>query len=320
MNHEEQILETGFEEIIDVAPAAGRVPLNGWLERNRYNPVLLAIIFVVLSFVVYAIVSAVALIMTVGLDAIADPERLVDHVTELLTTNAIGQYIGLALLAILFAWWSSSSPFQFLRLRSPDWVLVGYSIVGLAILLPIVQWLGQINELIPLPEFLTEMEGDQIKLLEDALLNGKVGLFMSLFTLAITPAICEELAFRGYLQRQFERRIGGMGAVILVGIIFGLFHLRLSQAIPLSTLGIYMGYVSWKSGSLWTAIIVHFANNGFLTLAANYYRNSETLDPKDLDEMKIPLYVVGIALVLFVGLIKVFGNRVNYLLTKGREL
>ncbi len=288
------------EKIFDLAPAGGTVVLDGWLERNKFNPLLLSTIFIVAAFLLYMIASAIALIALGGVEMVTDPEAMVDRPDLLLLSNAIGQFIGLGGLAWMWAKWNSKSNRSgFLRLRQPDWGLVGIALLGLACLFPIVQWLGHLNEMIPLPEFLRALEEGQVELLEKAILEGELGLIFSLFTLAITPAICEELAFRGYLQRQVERRTSGIAAVFIVGIVFGLFHLRLSQAIPLSVLGIYMGYVTWLTGSLWTAIIIHFANNGFLTLAGNLAQKSEDFDPKALDEMVIPTWVALIAIAIF---------------------
>lgn len=310
---QEKVVNTA-ETLFDRAPASGLTRFDGWFDRNKFNPLLLSLIFIVLAFLSYTIASMFGLVAFVGFEVFQNLETLGENVEGLLLANAVGQFLGLALVAWIWAGWNSrSTRSEFLRLRTPNWGLVGLSLLGLAALFPIVQWLGQINEMIPMPDFVKEMEGGQIEMLEKALLEGNMSIFLSLFAIAITPAICEELAFRGYLQRQVERRLGGMGAVIVVGIIFGLFHLRLSGAIPLSALGIYMGYVSWKTGSLWTAIIVHFVNNGFLTIAAKVAQNSESFDAEAIDELKVPLYLVFIAVIIFFLIMTYFNKRVKEL-------
>ena len=61
------------------------------------------------------------------------------------------------------------------------------------------------------------------------------------FLVAVTPAICEEIFFRGYVQRTFERTMKAK-SVILVGVIFGLFHVQPLSLVTLSILGIVFGF------------------------------------------------------------------------------
>lgn len=88
------------------------------------------------------------------------------------------------------------------------------------------------------------------------------------FLIAITPAICEEILFRGYVQRTFERTIGAK-SVILVGVVFGLFHMQPLSLITLSILGIVFGFFYYRSKSLMPAMAGHFTNN-FLAIYLFY--------------------------------------------------
>ncbi len=80
------------------------------------------------------------------------------------------------------------------------------------------------------------------------------------FLIAITPAICEEIFFRGYVQRTFERAIRAK-SVWLVGIIFGLYHMQPLSLITLSLLGIIFGFFFYRSKSLLPSMAGHFTNN-----------------------------------------------------------
>ncbi|MEM0961321.1 MAG: CPBP family intramembrane glutamic endopeptidase, partial [Bacteroidota bacterium] len=114
--------------------------------------------------------------------------------------------------------------------------------------------------------------------------------------------VCEELLFRGYLQRQVERRWGAVVSIVLVGVFFGLYHLRLSQAIPLSLLGIYFGFAVWATGSLWTGFVLHLLNNGLAVVATSVARSDPDLDVQDLETLGVPWYLglAGLALCLLV--------------------
>ena len=88
------------------------------------------------------------------------------------------------------------------------------------------------------------------------------------FLVAVTPAICEEIFFRGYVQRTFERTIKAK-SVILVGVIFGLFHVQPLSLVTLSLLGIIFGFFYYRSKSLLPAMAGHFSNN-FLAILLYY--------------------------------------------------
>lgn len=88
----------------------------------------------------------------------------------------------------------------------------------------------------------------------------------------IAPII-EEIAFRGFLMQSL-RRFGDSFALIVSAVLFGLLHgspVSISYAIPM---GLVMGYFVLFTGSLHTAMIVHFINNllaVLLTVAMQYF-------------------------------------------------
>ena len=81
-----------------------------------------------------------------------------------------------------------------------------------------------------------------------------------IFVVAITPAICEELLFRGYFQRTMERTIG-VKSFIVTGVLFGLFHMQPLGLINLSILGILFSFFYYRSKSIFPSSAAHFTNN-----------------------------------------------------------
>lgn len=226
-----------------------------------------------------------------------------DHIREVILFNTVGQVLGLGALAWLLAWLHSSRWMAFLRLREVHLGLLALSVAGLVALLPLVYWLGALNETIPLPDTLQELE-DQRRMMLEGVIQSDLGLLFSLLALAVTPALCEELLFRGYVQRQFERGLGVVAGIVVSGVLFGLFHLSILQAIPLSVLGIYLAYVVWRTGSLWTGIAVHFANNAISVVAATVVSEETETTSLALETVQVDGYIVvaglvGFALVLF---------------------
>ena len=280
--------------------------LDGWLERRGFSPLPMAVLGLVLAFILFQIVisPAVTLLLLlaqgISLAEISGAMTVIieEHARTLLTANTIGQFFGLALPAYVLARLHSTRPLAILRVRVTDVVFVGLGVVGLVALTPVIQWLGSINETLPLPEFVRQFEQSQMELIEQ-MLSVETGFVFNIIVLAITPAFCEELLFRGYVQRQAERGAGIVAGILISGIVFGLYHLRLTQAIPLCVLGVYLAWLTWRTGSLWPAIAVHFANNTIAIAVGAYVSRQPEIDMDDLEALEIPWYIIGLGLAIF---------------------
>ena len=79
--------------------------------------------------------------------------------------------------------------------------------------------------------------------------------------LAFTPAVCEELLFRGYIQQNYSVSISSGWAVLVTGCMFAFFHMSAANLVPLALLGWYIGYIYSKTGNLAVPFCVHFVNN-----------------------------------------------------------
>jgi uncharacterized protein len=77
---------------------------------------------------------------------------------------------------------------------------------------------------------------------------------------SISAGVCEEVVFRGYVQRQFNALTGSMGlAVLAQGVVFGLFHSYQGwkNVIVISILGVLYGVLAAWQKNLRVNIIVH---------------------------------------------------------------
>jgi membrane protease YdiL (CAAX protease family) len=284
--------------------------LNGPFERAQWSPLRTAILGLLLAFVLFQLViSPLALMIGIlwvgeGPGALMDlPGLMRRWPGVLLAANTAGQLLGLALPALVLARLHTSHLDRFLRFQSAPTPMVVGAMVGWACLLPVVQWLGQVNAALPLPESLRAFDELQMALITAAL-EGGLGLIPNLLMLAVVPALCEEVLFRGYVQRQAERSLGIVGGIVFSGLVFGLYHLRLTQVLPLCLLGIYLAYLVWKSGSLWTAVIVHLANNAFSVLLA-MFAHQRGITWQAIEAWAVPWYavvggLVGFCLVVYI--------------------
>jgi membrane protease YdiL (CAAX protease family) len=146
------------------------------------------------------------------------------------------------------------------------------AVVGILLALPFVFWLGDLNQKIPLPEQLIKMEEQSSQQMAAFLkIRSSLDIFINVFIIALLPAICEELFFRGVLQRiiiQMTRNpwVG----IVITAVLFSALHMQFLGFLPRMFLGIILGALYWFSGSIWTTMIAHFVNNAVQVIIASY--------------------------------------------------
>lgn len=94
--------------------------------------------------------------------------------------------------------------------------------------------------------------------------------FALLVTVAVIPAICEEIFFRGYIQSSYMKngkKGYGVLAVIISSLLFCLAHFSLYKAPATFIVGLAFGYIAYKTGSVLLPVIFHFLNNANAIIA-----------------------------------------------------
>ncbi len=118
------------------------------------------------------------------------------------------------------------------------------------------------------------------------LLGGAPNFLMLLLVIAVVPAVCEELAFRGFILSGLRHTGKKWRAIVITAVFFGLAHSILQQSLIAVLLGILIGYIAVQSGSLLPCIAYHMVHNG-LALATT------RITPKLLDEWPLLDWMVG---------------------------
>lgn len=90
----------------------------------------------------------------------------------------------------------------------------------------------------------------------------------AVIALAVLPAICEELLFRGIIYNGLLK-LGVKKAIIFSALIFALMHLSLQQTVYQIILGVILAYAVYVTGSLKASMLLHFLNN-FIVLLISY--------------------------------------------------
>jgi len=108
---------------------------------------------------------------------------------------------------------------------------------------------------------LVELLGLEPESLREQWAGQGYGLTAVVLVVCVMPGIFEELAFRGLIQGAFERILGPVKAVTLAAALFAVIHRNLVSAPILFLLGVFLGELRRRSGSLYPSILVHFAHN-----------------------------------------------------------
>ncbi|HPS38945.1 MAG TPA: ABC transporter permease subunit/CPBP intramembrane protease [Candidatus Cloacimonadota bacterium] len=145
-------------------------------------------------------------------------------------------------------------PKEVLRLKIPKWksfLFIPFIAISAQIIASIISQL--INIIFPFPEKYIDALSHLYNMNEP---SWKVFL-----AIALLPGICEELLFRGFLIRFFEK-YSLRWAVVISAILFAAFHLDPFRFVPVLLLGLLLGYLAVRSGSIYSSMFSHLINNG----------------------------------------------------------
>lgn len=149
------------------------------------------------------------------------------------------------------------------RLRPISLNIVGLSIVGGLSLSVLSDELDRLlSMVIPMPEWLLE----QMRPLH---VESPVDWLLVISGAVIIASISEEGLFRGFLQVTLEQKGDATRAVLLSAVTWTLIHMNPYWAIQIFVTGVVIGFLAWRSDSIFPAIIVHAINNLLAVLFLN---------------------------------------------------
>jgi uncharacterized protein len=250
---------------------------QSWAERNGFPLWLMAFVWLVISFLLFQLVgtgATVVYLLVSGEDLLAfDADMLLEHLDILFIANSLSQILFLGLATWLVAGLLTTGKRSvFLRLQADARTLpVTFQTALLIVVMQPLVWLfSWLNAQIPFTDGYMNFEDNQIEMLKNFLTGDHIVL-LTLIHVGLVPSICEEVLFRGYFQRAIEKSWGIWAAIIIGGLLFGIYHIRLTQVIPLALIGMLLAWIVWKSGSLYPAMAGHFVNNGGSVILASLY-------------------------------------------------
>ncbi len=131
-----------------------------------------------------------------------------------------------------------------------------------------------------------------------------INMFVILINLlfVFTAFFGEEYGWRYYLQPLMQKKFGARGGVLLLGVVWGLWHLPVdffyyspetglaaaaAQQITCITLGIFFAYAYRKTDNIWVPVILHFLNNNLIAVFSGNY-SSDILQNQNVLWSQLP--------------------------------
>ncbi len=185
----------------------------------------------------------------------------------------VTQLVVIATPALLMTVILTSSPRQTLLLRRPRWSALAAAVLLAIALHPTVNALQVVvTQLYPI--------SDEVKVALEGFFKHPPDFWVLVLVVGVVPAICEELAFRGFVLSGFRHLGHKWRAIIYTAVLFGLTHAVVQQILIASLVGVVIGYVAVQSGSILACIIFHMCHNTLALTAAQ-------VTPKMLDRWPV---------------------------------
>jgi membrane protease YdiL (CAAX protease family) len=264
------------------------------------SPVAFAIACLFGVFILYQVIGGALTYFLIG------AKVTVQNVMAQRTFTMVGQAVFILVPTLLFSRLLDRKFSAVFPWRMPKVGETVFAALGLLFLQEVFQIYLFFQDRIPLPETLRKII-DPLKQLIDEMFRILVSahsvpeLLFVILVVAVTPAVVEELLFRGLIQSSFERSVKPIWAAIITGIIFGAFHFNPFAIVPLITLGCYFGILRMRSKSIVITMTVHFLNNVTAVVVA-YFSMDDKMIIGATKGPEINTVAILVQLVLFLSL------------------
>jgi sodium transport system permease protein len=208
-------------------------------------------------------------IMAVVLFAVA---LNVPQLSSLRRQLAFNQLVIFTLFPLLMIARYRLDPREALALRRP------HPLAWLAVLLIIPSGLITGTGVFLLANYVVPVPREVIEQFTRALVPADLPFWQVILLLSVTPGICEEIAFRGTLLHGLRRRFRPLALALVVGLIFGLFHVSLFRIVPTAFLGVVMTGMALLTGSILPGMVAHAGNNALAISLGSSGRNIGEFD------------------------------------------
>lgn len=132
-----------------------------------------------------------------------------------------------------------------------------------------------------LTSFVSMLFPTEAKMVSSGLMNELMSdnELLTFAVVALTPAVCEEMLFRGFLFSAFRGRYKIVVSVLLTAVIFGVYHMSIVRFFTTALLGAALAVIVYYSDSIFPAMMMHAINNGIAVLQMYHPDTMENIFP-----------------------------------------
>lgn len=283
-------------------------PPGGFLKN--LSPFAYVFIVLAIIFFLYQFIGGLLAIAAGDLDS-ENPDVKMTRIIL-----SFGQFMFILAPTIFFTRLQTSDLKTALRLKAPKAGLLILSILGIIMIQPFLQGYMYLQESIingipflrdllqPVKEMFDTFEKSTLKIVSA---YSVLEFIVVVFVICITPAICEEVLFRGFALTNLRKAYKPIAAILIGGILFGFYHFQPFNIVPLIILGSYLGFIVYFANSIWVGIIAHFLNNFFAAFFMYAYGTHDFETPRLTgDELTSTLAAGVLSLVLFISIMVMY--------------
>jgi sodium transport system permease protein len=207
-----------------------------------------------------------AVLILVALFFVRSSARQPESFVEFALASVTMQVALVAAPALILAWFLTRSMRRTLLIKGPTswWALPNVLLLAVAIH-PVFEALRTaVTRLYPV------IQHDKLQRLGNIL--SEASAWELLLVMALTPAICEELFFRGFVLSGLRHVGHKWRAIVYTAVFFGLAHVVVQQQLITVLIGVVIGFVAVQTGSLLPCILLHLAHNALLMLRLAHWQ------------------------------------------------
>ncbi len=221
----------------------------------------------------------------------------------LLFLNFIQQLLLFGAPALIYAYLADPSPTSYLGFKKKNPLLHPLMILAIAVLLiPFISSMGGLIKLIDLGTFANKLQEGKDNYISSYLKDSSfMGMLLNLFLMALVPAICEELFFRGMIMKiLLNINKNPWLAFILTSLFFAVLHSSVYDFLPVFSASMLLCCIYYFTGNILNAILIHFLNNSLQVLIVYFIDDTNTTLPYE------QLILAGSFLITAAGLFFIF--------------
>ncbi len=232
-----------------------------------FVPLILAIsIQILLSFPAIGIAMMTEFTKAIVTNHRLGMDELMNNLTTAFTSNTFNALISIAFALsciFIFGFWYKKQ-FQGNFKEFPKSLFKPGVFISIILMVPGLQMLASIVTSITSVLFPGWMDFYE-KLMQEAGLTGDLSFLLLLYAVLLGP-IGEEVTFRGVVFASAKRALPFWAANLFQAALFGVFHMNVIQGIYAFFIGLFLGYVCEKGGSIYYSIFLHILFNAWGTL------------------------------------------------------